>query len=150
MHLFLIHPVPMAHYKIVHCFCIEYTFVFSHFSPQILSFFSSRKAWNSTPSFMFMTPGREITQKSMKAQNSSISSPPKEMKFGTHQIICDPGPVNWQNSMQNDANFYTFQHLHSVIPLKSMKTSTPRNSIFPEFCTICTKSTSFQDHKQCT
>ena len=38
-------------------FCIEY--MYSPIFPQILSFSSKRKAWNSAPWFQFVTPGRE-------------------------------------------------------------------------------------------
>ena len=75
---------------------------------------------------------------------------PKETKFGPHQIICDPEPVNWQKSMQNDANFHTFQHLHSVTPLKSIKTSTPRKVYFQNFTLFVPKAPPFKTIKQCT
>ena len=138
----------MVHYKIVHCIVLK-TCIFLLF-PQILSFSSNRKAQNSAPSFQFMTLDRELTQKSTKNMKSQHFHLLKETKFRPHRIICNPGPVNWQKSMQNGMNFHTFQHLHSVTPLKSMKTITHRKVYFQNFALSAPKALLFKTIKQCT
>ena len=65
-------------------FCIEYMY-FPIFL-QISSFSSKRKVQNSTPSFQFITPGRELTQKSMKSMKFQHLQLLKETKFGPHLI----------------------------------------------------------------
>ena len=102
-----VHPVYLWHTtKIVQLFCIEYMY-FPIF-PQILSFSSNRKAQNSAPSFQFMTPGRELTQKSTKSTKFQHFQLLKEMKLGPHQNYSPPRTSDLAKSEQNDPYFPDF------------------------------------------
>ena len=86
--------------------------------PWILSFYSNKKAWNAAPSFQFMTPGRELTQKSMKSIKFQHFQLLKEMKFGPHQNYSWPRTSDLAKSEQNDTKFQSFQYLHSKTPIR--------------------------------
>ena len=65
-----------THFKIVQLFKITCTF-----SPKILHLSSNRREENSAPPFQFVTPGRELIQKSTKSTNFQHFHTPKVMNF---------------------------------------------------------------------
>ena len=99
-------------------FCI-WTHVFFHFFHKFWTFPVTERHEILHHHFSSWFQAENSLSCSMKSMKFQL--PQKKMKFRPYQIICDPGPVNWQNSMQNDTKCHTFKHLHSVTPLKSMK-----------------------------
>ena len=99
---------------------------FHVYSPWILHLSSNRREQNSAPPFQFVTPGRELIQKSTNFQQFL---PPKVMNFWNHSIIRNLRPENLQRSTQKDTNF---QQMHSLIPINCHQ----QGKCLSEFCTI--------------
>ena len=79
-------------------------------SPQISHFSSNRREQNSAPPFQFVTPGRELIQKSTKSMNFRHFHTQKVTNFLDNTIIRNLRPENLQKSTQKDTNFGRCTH----------------------------------------